>query len=98
AFHVTGVQTCALPISGGKGLYAINATDPSALKSRTTGGNQVLWELKGSNASVGYIFGDVDTGPIKDGSTVKWVALVGNGVESARSEERRGGKDGRARG
>lgn len=68
--------------SGGKGVFAINATSPAILADKTKAAGQVLWELNGGNPDLGYIYGEVETGPINyNGSTV-WVALINNGYDS----------------
>ncbi|HIV71426.1 MAG TPA: hypothetical protein H9903_10885 [Candidatus Aquabacterium excrementipullorum] len=68
--------------SGGKGVFAINATSPSALADKSTAASQVLWELNGGNTDLGYIYGEVETGPINYNGTTVWVALVNNGYYS----------------
>ncbi|RYE01850.1 MAG: hypothetical protein EOP50_01305 [Sphingobacteriales bacterium] len=73
---------------GGKGVFAINATDASTLASSQAGG-RVMWEINGStSAAVGHIFSEVEVGPIQDGKKAdgtpiyRWVAVAGNGIDS----------------
>ena len=41
---------------GGKSLYAIDVTDPSAMTSETAVAGKVLWEF--SHADLGYTYGE----------------------------------------
>lgn len=72
--------------SGGKGVFAIDATEPTLLKNKDAAPSQVLWEVNGitgANANMGHVYGEVESGPIKTGTnTTAWVALVGNGYYS----------------
>lgn len=65
--------------SGGKGLFAIDATYPASLESSTAAPSQVMWEVNGANPDMGYLYGEVEAGPAKINGTTRWVALVGNG-------------------
>lgn len=67
--------------SGGKGLFAIDASSPNVLRTTSAAG-QVLWEVNGANANMGYQYGEVEAGPAKINGTTRWVALVGNGYYS----------------
>src|SRR5690606_40071978 len=92
-FHVTGVQTCALPISMSPPLIAKPSySDP-------------IWRI----APIGRTRAQVNDPPIRSASAqfVEVVVPVGDAVAAAqfdrlvpvgRSEERRVGKEGRARG
>ncbi|MCP6456886.1 PilC/PilY family type IV pilus protein, partial [Klebsiella pneumoniae] len=68
--------------SGGKGLFAINATTPGNLANKSTAAAQVLWEVNGANTDIGYIHGEVESGPINYNGVTTWVAVVGNGYYS----------------
>jgi type IV pilus assembly protein PilY1 len=68
--------------SGGKGLFAIDATSPENLASATAAPNQVLWEVNGANPNMGYLYGEVEAVPAKINGVIRWVALVGNGYYS----------------
>lgn len=69
--------------AGGKSVYAINITDTANLNA-----GSVMWELNpdttsGQTNALGHVFSDIEVGPIKVGSEYKWVALIGNGIDSA---------------
>src|SRR5690606_39809855 len=87
-FHVTGVQTCALPIS------AARAQEPA------TAMNGVL---VGPNQMTLYVFDKDAAGSGKSvcngGCAANWPPLMASGEAAAtgRSEERRVGKEGRSR-
>lgn len=62
---------------GGKGLFAIDVTDPATLV--TAGGvtSNVLWEF--THNDLGYTFSDIKVGKMNNG---KWAAIFGNGYNS----------------
>ena len=60
---------------GGKGLFAIDVTDPSALASAAA--SKVLWEFTDNN--LGYTFSDISIGKMNNGT---WAAIFGNGYNS----------------
>ena len=60
---------------GGKGLFAIDVTYPSALASNAAG--QVMWEF--SHNDLGYTFSDIQIGKMNNG---KWAAIFGNGYNN----------------
>jgi len=60
---------------GGKGLFAIDVTDPSALASNAAG--NVLWEF--TNNDLGFTFSDIRIGKMNNG---KWAAIFGNGYNN----------------
>jgi type IV pilus assembly protein PilY1 len=65
--------------AGGKGVYALDVTDPTSL-----GASTIRWELTSTTDSdLGYITAPVTVGVLPNG---KWVAIFGNGYsESATS-------------
>src|SRR5690606_39572201 len=95
-FHVTGVQTCALPIfemrGGGACLpdYALNFTEALPLLNQYDGEYEsAQWQIRGyDKPSV-----DIALRMKAHGQLVDMVALAA----FARSEERRVGKGGRVR-
>jgi type IV pilus assembly protein PilY1 len=63
---------------GGKGYYAIDVTDPSAMTSETAVAGKVLWEF--SDSTLGYTFGDpVAVKTRKWG----WVLVFGSGYNNS---------------
>lgn len=69
---------------GGRGVYALDVTDPSAV-TEANAGSKVLWEFssdtpavsgKGDPADLGYTFGQPNIGRLANG---KWVVLVPGG-------------------
>jgi len=60
---------------GGKGLFAIDVTSPSALVSGAE--SNVLWEFTDNN--LGYTFSDIRIGKMSNG---KWAAVFGNGYNN----------------
>lgn len=63
--------------AGGRGLFALDVTDPTQLGPRT-----VRWEINSDNDSdIGYITAPVVVGTLPNG---RWVAIFGNGyIDSA---------------
>ena len=60
---------------GGKGLFAMDVTYPSALASNAAG--HVMWEF--SHNDLGYTFSDIQIGKLNNG---KWAAVFGNGYNN----------------
>ncbi|MFQ5642392.1 MAG: pilus assembly protein [Thiogranum sp.] len=60
---------------GGKGLFAIDVTDPSDLASNAAG--NVLWEF--THNDLGYTFSDIRIGKMNNG---EWAAIFGNGYNN----------------
>jgi len=60
---------------GGKGLFAIDVTYPSALA--TNAANQVMWEF--SHNDLGYTFSDIQIGKMNNG---EWAVIFGNGYNN----------------
>src|SRR5690606_40805871 len=90
-FHVTGVQTCALPISDA-GMVAFTATDPVEARA-----NHIHW--------LGHLDGLKTGRRAREELTfqARWAGADADGIAAAvdvlaRSEERRGGKEGGWRG
>src|SRR5690606_40161261 len=92
-FHVTGVQTCALPIWAGRGQYPVEAfvivdmghgVDLLLIVCNSDGDDR----LEGAQARQGAV--------VEAAAVAQPVALGVEGEQWARSEERRVGKEGRA--
>src|SRR5690606_40229414 len=80
-FHVTGVQTCALPISNG-GPDCPHTKHPQTTGSTSSPGSAWAWRVRSARAKVAVGIASVrPRGP----------------CACARSEERRVGKEGRSR-
>ncbi|MCG6866337.1 MAG: hypothetical protein LJE58_13030 [Thiogranum sp.] len=62
---------------GGKGLFAIDVTDPSTFSSASAVAGKVLWEF--TNNDLGYTFSDIRIGKMNNG---KWAAIFGNGYNA----------------
>ncbi len=60
---------------GGKGLFAMDVTDPSALASSAA--SKVLWEF--THANLGFTFSDLRIGKMNNG---KWAMMFGNGYNN----------------
>jgi len=60
---------------GGKGLFAIDITDPAALASNAAG--NVLWEF--TDSDLGYTFSDIRIAKMSNG---EWAAVFGNGYNN----------------
>jgi len=63
---------------GGKSLYAIDVTDPSAMTSETAVAGKVLWEF--SHADLGYTYGEPTLAKTRK---YGWVLIVGSGYNNA---------------
>jgi type IV pilus assembly protein PilY1 len=71
--------------SGGRGLFALNVTDPSLFNSETNADKVVMWEFSSSDdADLGYTFSRPFIGLANNG---KWVAIFGNGYNDLGSGE-----------
>lgn len=64
--------------AGGKSVFAMHL--PTANPTAGMNANSVQWELNG-RADLGYVMGDMRTGPIQGGTS--WYAFIGNGPYSA---------------
>ena len=102
--NVTGVQTCALPILAGlrvrhvrlagrlvEGEYVCRADDVAQAAADAALGNDL--DVRGLHAQEEFLH----VGPPQRRPTGHVVADVGRKQEHPRSEERRGGKEGRSR-
>jgi len=66
--------------AGGKGLYALNITDPSSF-TEANAGNIVLWEFTNSNdPDLGYTFSTPVIARMANG---RWAAIIGNGYNNS---------------
>lgn len=63
---------------GGKSLYAIDVTDPSAMTSEAAVASKVLWEF--SHADLGYTYGEPAAVKTKK---YGWVLIFGSGYNNA---------------
>lgn len=64
--------------AGGRSIFALDVTSTASLT-----GSNVLWELNSTSAgALGHVTSTIEVGPVKVGDTLKWVALVGNGMNS----------------
>jgi hypothetical protein len=82
---------------GGKGLYALNITDPVAsyaTTSETTIASKILWEITNTTVNntadtsyqdLGHTYGVPLIAKVKSGTGTKWVAIVGNGYNNTQS-------------
>lgn len=63
---------------GGRGIYALNVTDPTLFSNNATKAAQVgVWEFSNSDdADLGFTYSRPQIGMMNDGS---WVAIIGNG-------------------
>ena len=62
---------------GGKGLFAIDVTDPASFTSASNVASKVLWEF--THDDLGYTFSDIKIGKMNNG---KWAAIFGNGYNN----------------
>lgn len=65
---------------GGKSYYALDVTDPSALKSDTGLASKVLWEFQ--HKLMGYSFGRPLLVKVKNGKTKKWILILTSGYNN----------------
>ena len=71
--------------SGGRGLFALNVTDPSLFNSETNADKVVMWEFTNSDdIDLGYSFSRPFIALANNG---KWVAIFGNGYNDLGSGE-----------
>jgi len=71
--------------SGGRGLFALDVTDPSQFNSETNAGRIVMWEFTSDDdPDLGYTFSRPFIGMANNG---KWVAIFGNGYNDLGSGE-----------
>lgn len=65
--------------AGGRGLFALDVTDPSAFTAANVG-KLVMWEFGASDsADIGHITGQPIIAPMQNG---KWAVITGNGYNS----------------
>lgn len=62
---------------GGKGLFAIDVTNPANFSSATGVASKVLWEF--THNDLGYTFSNIRIGRMNNG---KWAAIFGNGYNN----------------
>jgi len=62
---------------GGKGVFAIDVTDPATFTSASNVASKVLWEF--THNDLGYTFSDIRIGKMNDGN---WAAIFGNGYNN----------------
>jgi Tfp pilus tip-associated adhesin PilY1 len=74
--------------AGGKGLYALNISDPAAPTDDAGAASKIMWEItpttinntaSASYSELGYTYGIPVIGKTPDGA---WVAIVGNGYNN----------------
>ncbi|MDH5359876.1 MAG: PilC/PilY family type IV pilus protein [Gammaproteobacteria bacterium] len=75
---------------GGKGLYAMNITEPDILGSAAIAASQVMWEF--NHPDLGHSFGEPIIAPLGNGSGIEWYVIVSNGY----NDDSGGPKDGQA--
>ncbi|GAB2196498.1 pilus assembly protein [Sessilibacter sp. MAH4] len=72
--------------AGGRGIYALDVTDPSTLSNPNNAADVVLWEFDGDDSpNMGYVYGEIRVALMANG---KWAAIVGNGYNSDNEEAR----------
>lgn len=65
---------------GGKGIYAVDITNPDAVTDETTAATKILWEYTAdSDADLGYTYSPPVIGKLNNGD---WAAIFGNGYNS----------------
>jgi type IV pilus assembly protein PilY1 len=69
--------------AGGRGVFGLDISNPSGFDA-----DDVLWEVNATtDGDIGYVMGTPVIAPINyGGTTVKWVAIFGNGYNSSRGE------------
>ncbi len=75
---------------GGKGLFALDVTDPSIYSETGTGpADIVMWEFSNTDdIDLGDTFGRPSIVPLEGpGNTIRWAAVVGNGYNDSGSGE-----------
>jgi type IV pilus assembly protein PilY1 len=73
--------------TAGAGARSVFALKVSTSAPTTFGTGNILWELNGSSSAtdinkLGYVTSPIATGPIKYGTSSKWVGIFGNGLDS----------------
>jgi hypothetical protein len=72
--------------SGGKGLFALDVTDPDLTTLNATTGSsdhKILWEIDGTDSDMGYIHGKPQIARLPSTHTNEWVVISGNGYGSS---------------
>jgi type IV pilus assembly protein PilY1 len=65
---------------GGKGIYAVDITNPDAVTDETSAAAKILWEYTAdSDADLGYTYSPPIIGKLNNGD---WAAIFGNGYNS----------------
>ncbi|MEO1202329.1 MAG: PilC/PilY family type IV pilus protein [Pseudomonadota bacterium] len=75
---------------GGRGLFALDVTDPSAVSElATAAANTVLWEFSSSDdPDLGHTFSRPSIVPLEGpGNSIRWAAIFGNGYNDLGSGE-----------
>jgi len=75
---------------GGRGLFALDVSDPSSFSEATTKpANTVMWEFTSADdADLGHTFSRPSIVPLADsGSSLRWAVVVGNGYNDLGSGE-----------
>lgn len=69
---------------GGKGVYALNVTNPASITDETTAASNVMWEFTANDdEDMGYSYSQPLIIPLKTSSTtIAWFAVFGNGYNS----------------
>ncbi len=67
---------------GGKGIYALDVTDPGKMKENHAA-DVVRWELDSSDADMGHVFQAPIVAKMRNG---RWMAIFGNGYGSANGQ------------
>ncbi len=62
---------------GGKGLFAIDVTNPAGFTSASSVAGKVLWEF--THNDLGYTYSDIKIGKMNNG---QWAAIFGNGYNN----------------
>ncbi|MEO0998950.1 MAG: PilC/PilY family type IV pilus protein, partial [Pseudomonadota bacterium] len=76
--------------SGGRGLYALDVTDPTTIsETSAAAANTVLWEFNsGDDIDLGFTFSRPSIVPLEaPGNTIRWAAIFGNGYNDLGSGE-----------
>lgn len=73
--------------AGGRGVFGLDVTSPGSF-----GPADVLWEINdgvadsGIKGDIGYVLGKPVIVPVKNGDTISWKAIFGNGYNSVRND------------
>lgn len=68
---------------GGRGLYALDVSNPSGFSTPANKSDIVLWEFTNTDdADLGYVYGKISIGMMANG---RWAAIIGNGYNSTGS-------------